>query len=507
MGKAATTRLRRLYWPLVALCTAGVALRVLVMLTYSSAVFVFYNGDSIRYARIAAPGYHSGLFSDPFAPAGYPAFLKLLRAIWSALPFTVGVQHALGLAIALLLYALARRLGSPRGVALVPAAVVLLSGDQLFLEHSLLSETLWAALVTGGLYAVIRGAGTAEPDRNGDRDSNGDRDGNADRDGDPRWLIAAGLLLAGSALARQISIPLLLVASVWVAFAVRGRVARRAVLTAATLGPAVVLLGLYSGVAHLEHGVTGLGGRSGWQLYGRVAQFANCADFHPPGRTRLLCQSTPSAKRPGLVAQLYDPSLPLGRFDYQGKDDGLLRQFALDAIVNQPGDYLGAVLADWATAAGWQRIRPGEGATPSLMRFSRLSPYGAPAPTVQGVAAYYRRAYTSVRALPLPHWAQRLGRYQSILRLHEVLVFPLLLIVLAGLLLSRGPTRAGLALVLGFSLALYLLPPVANAWDVRYGVLPGELLAAAAAASGWRVAVALRERLERRTGLVAGETS
>jgi hypothetical protein len=92
-------------------------------------------------------------------------------------------------------------------------------------------------------------------------------------------------------------------------------------------------------------------------------------------------------------------------------------------------------------------------------------------------------------------------------RLHEVLVIPLLLIVLTGLLLSRGPTRAGIALLFGFALGLYLLPPIANAWDVRYGVLPGELLAAAAAASAWRVAVAVRGRLDRTTSVVAGETS
>jgi hypothetical protein len=109
--------------------------------------------------------------------------------------------------------------------------------------------------------------------------------------------------------------------------------------------------------------------------------------------------------------------------------------------------------------------------------------------------------------LPLPHWAQRLGRYQSIIRLHEVLVIPLVLIALAGLLFSRGPIRAGIALVFVFALGLYLLPPIANAWDVRYGVLPGELLAAATAAGGWRVAVVVRGRLDRTTSLVAGETS
>ena len=93
------------------------------------------------------------------------------------------------------------------------------------------------------------------------------------------------------------------------------------------------------------------------------------------------------------------------------------------------------------------------------------------------------------------------------MRVHEVLVIPLLLIVLAGLLLSRGSIRAGIALLFAFALGLYLLPPIANAWDVRYGVLPGELLVAAAAASGWRVAVVARGRLDRTTSLVAGETS
>jgi len=72
---------------------------------------------------------------------------------------------------------------------------------------------------------------------------------------------------------------------------------------------------------------------------------------------------------------------------------------------------------------------------------------------------------------------------------------------------SRGAIRAGIALVFGFALGLYLLPPIANAWDVRYGVLAGELLATAAAVGGWRVAVVVRGRLDRATSLVAGETS
>src|SRR5207248_5066415 len=132
---------------------------------------------------------------------GYPAFLKVLRAIWSAMPFTVGVQHLIGVVIALLLYAAARRAGASRGFALIPATVVLFSGDQLFLEHALLSETFWALLLTVAVYSLLRGV----------------RDGSADL----RWLALGGALVGASYVVRQVSSVLLVVAFVWVLFALR----------------------------------------------------------------------------------------------------------------------------------------------------------------------------------------------------------------------------------------------------------------------------------------------
>ena len=113
----------RLYRPLVALTVLAVAIRVVVMVTYSSAVFVYYNGDSLRYARIVVGGGHLRMFSDYWTPAGYPMFLRAVCDIWAALPFTIGIQHALGVATGLLFYAVLRRVGAPRGFALVPAAI------------------------------------------------------------------------------------------------------------------------------------------------------------------------------------------------------------------------------------------------------------------------------------------------------------------------------------------------------------------------------------------------
>src|SRR6476620_2296000 len=166
----------RLYRPLVALTALAVAIRVVVMIAYSSAVFVYYNGDALRYARVSPQGGHLDLFSDHWVPAGYSIFLAAVREIWSALSFTIGLQHVLGIATGLLFYAALRRLGTPRGFALAPAALVFFSGDQIFLEHALLTESLWAALIAGGVYALLRGV---------DEDSV-----------DWRWLAVGGVALA-----------------------------------------------------------------------------------------------------------------------------------------------------------------------------------------------------------------------------------------------------------------------------------------------------------------------
>jgi hypothetical protein len=103
-----------IYWPLASVVVAGTILRLTVMATYSSSVFLFQIGDATRYARLPIGGAPTGLFSDFASPAGYPILLAFLRKISTALPFTVLVQHALGVLTALVLYAAARRFGAPQ---------------------------------------------------------------------------------------------------------------------------------------------------------------------------------------------------------------------------------------------------------------------------------------------------------------------------------------------------------------------------------------------------------
>ncbi|MEA2353345.1 MAG: hypothetical protein QOJ14_1759, partial [Thermoleophilaceae bacterium] len=141
---------RRVPLALAILLALGVALRILFMLAYRPALLGYPD------TSVYLTGATGDLFWDPLRVVGYPAFLRLVRVFSSDLSFATLVQHGLGVATAVLLYVTVRRIGGPRWVALVPAAVVLLGGDQLFFEHAILSESLFGLLVAGALYAAVR---------------------------------------------------------------------------------------------------------------------------------------------------------------------------------------------------------------------------------------------------------------------------------------------------------------------------------------------------------------
>src|SRR3954454_21376024 len=122
---------------LLAVLGAGIGLRVLAMVAWSPAFMGWPDAKS--YLDVA----HGELFSNVLRPAGYPLFLRSLDGLHASLGAVVGVNHALGLATAVLLFAIVRRLGAPPLLGLVPAAFVALSGDTGFLEHAPLSEPLF----------------------------------------------------------------------------------------------------------------------------------------------------------------------------------------------------------------------------------------------------------------------------------------------------------------------------------------------------------------------------
>ena len=74
----------------------------------------------------------------------------------SQLEFTIALQHLLGIATGLILYAAVRRLGAPVWAGVLAAAAVLLSLDQIFLEHAVMNETVFTFLFALALYAAVR---------------------------------------------------------------------------------------------------------------------------------------------------------------------------------------------------------------------------------------------------------------------------------------------------------------------------------------------------------------
>jgi hypothetical protein len=459
----------------------GLVLRLTVLLVYTPTVFNYYGGDSERYIRLPGSGF-SGLFSDVAMPAGYPAFLEAVHGISSWLPLTTLIQHLLGLAAAALLYFAVIRAGGPRWAALLPAVVVVFSGDQLFLEHGILTEALW---IPGLSLALFLFAGSIRAPR------------------PLYWLIAAGSALMLASLIRNVSMGLIVLLAIWAAVAVPATTRHRIRNAAAVLIPALLILGLYLGVSKNTGGShSGLFENEGFALYARTAQFADCNRFTPPPGSEVLCVDTPTDQRPGPFWWSWSPESPLrSKFAFDinsSQDQEVVGQFAKEAIKHQPLSYLGTVASDFtrlfAPEVGDERSD--NGVTPRYMSFGSTIPV-AQATTLQEQAEQLATKYTGVGDGETGHEARAvLGTYQSLFRVSGLLGLVLIALTVIGATLGRGTIRAGAVLFLIAGGTLLILPPAVSSYDARYAVPPFELFAAGAA---FGLAVISEQIVRRRT--------
>jgi hypothetical protein len=441
--------------PLLALIGAAVALRVATLGLYFPAVSQW--ADSLRYTR--APGW-GGMFGDPWAPAGDPIFLSGLRLISDQLWFTIAAQHLLSLVAGVALYLALRRLEVPRLVALIPTGIFLLSGDGLYLEHTLLSDTLALALTTLALAAAIFGLRPTL---------------------DLRWLAAAGAFAAGAWLTRSAFLVVVIVVVATAAIAVPAVESRLRAAGVATAGAACVLA-LYALAFTLngQEKYLGLVDMRGWQLYGRVGQFADCSRFDPPADARGLCETAPAGDRGGPQYHLWNLSSPARQsMEIDPETDNAAYEFATRAIVAQPGDYASAVIGDLARyvrdpqpstrfQSGWGNDANSFGHRDLPIESLVLHDWNG----TGGISQVYDG--TTV------HDPGRgaLNAYQDVFRVHGVLIVVLFLFAAAGVLFGRGP-RLGILLFGSTSLLLFLLPPTVAGFEFRYGVAPATLLGCA----------------------------
>jgi 4-amino-4-deoxy-L-arabinose transferase-like glycosyltransferase len=239
----------------------------------------------------------------------------------------------------LLLFELARR-GRSALVGLVPAAVVLFNGLQLWTEHAPLSDPLFTFLTAAILLVTVRS-----------------------RDGDARLLVLLGVLLAAATAVRTVGLLLVPLVGVWLLCAIPGDLRHRLMRTAIPLGAGVGLIVAYMAVQNDRSGVFGFTESDGRIAYAIAAPFADCSKFTPPAGTRGLCQSAPASRRGSFNQYLWgfpdhaQQLAPGGRaafspawrvFGPMPNGSGQLSAFGRAAILHQPIAYAREVVRNFS---------------------------------------------------------------------------------------------------------------------------------------------------------------
>jgi 4-amino-4-deoxy-L-arabinose transferase-like glycosyltransferase len=411
-------------------------------------------------------------------PAGYPVFLKAVRLISTDLGFTILVQHALGVTTGVLLYLTARRLGVVRYVSLIPAALVLLSGDQIYLEHILMGDTFYLFSMVLALYIFVRALMAP---------------------GSKWLLVAAGLMSGLACLTRATALVLPIVMLGWLALTrVRGSRNPKLILRRLALfgAPVVLIVVGYLSVASAVGPYAGMFDMGGFDLYARVAPFADCSQFTPPPHTRVLCESDAASLRYGPEYYAWDPTSVVRRnFPLSPATSQTVGRFAAAAIIHQPFSYIRAVGLDLARYVdpSLGHLRGGFGETHSQLSFSDYQ-----APLEHRIAALFGTRYTG-SSPPSTRWLGDLATAQEVLRVGPLVMLVLLTGVVSGLFVGRR--RGPLTAVTVMTFLLFLAPVATFTYDVRYVVPPQAFLALAAALG----VQAILDRVQCRTSSADGE--
>jgi hypothetical protein len=437
------------YKPFLVLLGLGFLVRLAVAIMYFPAWM--QANDVVRFARVNP----SGMFDDYWMPAGYAFFVRGMRAITSELWITIAIQHLIGLAVGAIVFLTMKRLGAKEWVACIPAGFVFLSGDLLWTEHQLMAENFVTAFLVAGLGCAVRGLVPRV---------------------DSRWLLAASALLMYAALSRNVALVAMPVFLLCVAFQTTGSFVNRARVVAIAVLPATVVFGLYVTAFEVSDGkYLGMTNMSGWNLYSRVAPFADCTQFTPPAGTQQLCETTATGERDGSLGYEWDlNSRGNTVFTMEPPDSKIVGKFGREVIVHQPLAYLKMVGVEALRYldSSIADERPYSGLSGSVQSFGLVDPA-----TRERIESEMAPAYdgTHVRVIG----RQILSTYQSLFRIGGLLVAALLILTVVGAFVARGAARLGIFLFGGTAVLLYLVPVATFAWEYRYGVQPQVFLVVA----------------------------
>jgi len=308
----------------------GAVLRLVAMLGYPGALW--FAGDSYVYVGAALrPG---PVLSKT---TGYSFFLRALLPFHS-FTLVTGLQHLMGLGIAVMIYLLALRVGVPKLWATVATLPVLLDGFEIEDEHMVMAEALFTFLVMLALLLILWRYRTPWP-----------------------TALVAGLLVGYAIDVRSEGLPILVLFPAFLAYRAvrqgwknwRGWAAAAA-LAAGCVAPVLA----YATWFHHENGSYTLSLADGFYLWGRVSSFADCSVIKPPANELAICPSgAPSSRTPPGDYIWHAPQvhLDLPGGPVTAANDQLLRDFAIRAIEAQPFGYAESVVKGLALAVEWPR--------------------------------------------------------------------------------------------------------------------------------------------------------
>jgi hypothetical protein len=412
---------------------------------------------------------------DTTRVSGYAVFLKILEPLHSYAVITI-LQHLMGLAVGVMVYALARhRFGARPWVASLAAVPVLYDAFQIELEHLILSDVPFLFLITLATTILLW-------------------------DKKPSWQRGAlvGLILGVADTVRSVALPMLAIFAVYM---IIQRISWRAVI--GTMAACIAPVLLYSSWFYIDYHQFAMTDSTGVFLYARVMTFADCAKMHVPTEELALCTTTPPAKRPIDQSYIWDNFTPLDRFPptkFSIVPNQLAESFAIRAIEAQPLSYVHAVANDTFRVFEWKRT-----VFPNAQTYDEyLFPYRPmhiPSWARGHIAGYSSDVAFYGRGNPETHIVQPFAGvmriYQRYIFLPGTLLGVILIVGLGGVVLAwrriGGPTLLPWAI----SVALLVIPAATAEFDYRY-VLPAVPFACLAVAMTFGKDTAARNWLDAR---------
>ncbi len=418
---------------------------------------------------------------DPTRVSGYSVWLKILQPFHTYAIVTI-LQHLMGLAVGVMIYALARhRFRAPAWLATLATVPVLYDGFEIQLEHLIMADIPFLFLIMLAATLLLW-------------------------DPEPSTLrcVMVGALLGVAEVVRSVGLPLLAVFAVYM---IIRRVSWRKV--AAAIVVCLLPVVAYAGLFDLEHGQFAMSDATGVFLYARTMTFAECSKMKVPVNELALCTTVPPDKRPIAQAYIWASASPLDRFPpskFSPVPNQLAENFAIRAIEAQPLDYAKAVFDDTWRVFGWKRVVFPNAATYDEYIFGYHS---LPIPSWDdaklGPYSSYAAAY--VHGNPL---TQVVAPFANVMRLYEHHVYLpgtvyglILLAGLAGLVLAWRRLGGEALLPWTISLALIVIPAATAEFDYRY-VLVAVPFACLAAALAFSPGTAGGDLAQRLTGRLAG---